>query len=149
MQQLEADGWIDSKQKLTDSGHLYARILKDYKNSSAHIQIQELRIALLKDFRICAYINVAESAIQMFYIDRLSIARIVQDGYLKPEGLRTSPQMQLNLKKYQNANIIANHNFYGKDNKIYMQDKITNQESETDEITVYEWIKNYLEIREG
>lgn len=85
----------------------------------------------------------------MFYIDRLSIARIVQDGYLKPEGLRTIPQMQLNLKKYQNANIIANNNFYGKDNKIYMQDKITNQESETDETTIYEWIKNYLEIREG
>ena len=148
LQKLEADGWIDEKRQLTFAGNLYARILKDYKNSSVHLEIQELQIALLKDYRLCIYVNKLENAVQMFYIDRLSILHILEDAYLRQNGLRSNSQMQLELKKYRNQKPCANHRFYGKNSKIYLWDNQLHQETECDEDTVYIWIQKYLEIEE-
>ena len=44
MEQMYEDGLADKEGRLTVAGKIYARVLKDYKNSSMHIYIRNLRI---------------------------------------------------------------------------------------------------------
>ena len=68
MEQMYEDGLADKEGRLTVAGKIYARVLKDYKNSSMHIYIRNLRIGLLKDRQLCTFIAITDDG---YYISRM------------------------------------------------------------------------------
>ena len=89
---------------MTVAGKIYARVLKDYKNSSTHIYIRNLRIGLLKDRELCTFIAITDSGYYMQYIDRESILSLLADGCAEMEA--NDWKEDLEIKKYQKASCI-------------------------------------------
>ena len=107
MEQMYGDGLADKEGRLTVAGKIYARVLKDYKNSSTHIYIRNLRIGLLKDRELCTFIAITDNGYYMQYIDRESILSLLADGYAEQE--ENDWKEDLEIKKYQKGDLVMNH----------------------------------------